>query len=117
MAIIILMSYMGFASEPLDTKNLVPAKNVEIQFSAVSGDVDCSDGVSYEVYWYSTLEEYVVKFFNNTSSYVSITYQYRVKDSSTSSHWRNGYAGCTAGGTSDKNPAGEWGDVRNVEYE
>ena len=110
------MSYLGFASAPVND-NPIPVKNVEIVFSAVNGDIDCSDGVSYEVYWYSTLEEYVIKFYNNTSSYASITYQYRVKDSETSSHWRDGYAGCTAGGTSDYNPAGEWGDVRNVEYQ
>ena len=116
LALVALISYFGYASAPVND-NPVPVDNVEVVFTAVCGYIDCSDGVSYEVYWYSTLEEYVIKFFNNTSYYASISYQYRVKDSATSSHWRDGFAGCTAGGTSDLNPAGEWGDVRDVTYE
>lgn len=110
----ITLTTMGYAAS---TSNIPdePQSNVEVTFT-VNG-LDCNEGVSYEVYWYSTLEEYVIKFYNNTDSYVSITYQYRVKDGENSSHWRDGYAGCTSGGTSDYNPAGEWGDVRDVEYE
>lgn len=91
------------------------SNNVEVVFTVTGAD--CAEGVSYEVYWYSSLEEYVIKFYNNTDSYVSISYSYKVKDSETSYHWRDSYTGCTAGGTSDYNPAGEWGDVRDVYYE
>lgn len=111
----LLFSCSVFANTP-DNVNPISADDFEIVFTVNGSTVDCNDGVSYEVYWYSALEEYVVKFYNNTSSYASISYQYRVKDSATSSHWRDGHAGCVAGGTSDYNPAGEWGEVRNVEY-
>ena len=108
------LTAIGYAV-PITSDPNEPTDNVEVTFT-VNG-VDCGYGVSYEIYWYATLEEYVIKFYNNTDSFVEITYQYRVKDGDNSSHWRNGYAGCNSGGTSDYNPAGEWGDVRDVEYE